>query len=68
MRIVEEWPGMGIVERVTHIAMNADRIYVRAKIDGSWQSVALSELPETEKFSETKRLAARVVPPTMVIG
>jgi hypothetical protein len=63
-----DWLRAGMVERIAHVTLNADRIYVRAKIKGKWQSVALADLPHAEKISETKRLIRRDVEPTLVIS
>lgn len=63
-----EWDDMPAIERLVHIVINASRIFVRAQIEGKWQSVAVSELPDELKLSETRRLALRDAPPVMFIG
>lgn len=62
-----DWADIPAIERLVHIVINAARIFVRAQVEGKWSSVALSELPDELKLSETRRLALRDVPPTMLI-
>lgn len=62
-----DWLRAGMFKRTAYVALNADRIYVRARVDGKWQSVALVDLPDEEKVAQTRRLVARDVEPTLVI-
>lgn len=62
------WLTATMVERIAHVALNASRIYVRARIDGRWRSVALSDLPREEQVAETKRLIHRDVEPSKVVS
>ena len=62
-----DWQEMTVFERFAYIRENAHRIYVRAQVERGWASVALSELPDNLKNSETLRLAKRSVQPTMVV-
>jgi len=60
-----DWQGMSVFERVAHIASNADRIFIRSHMDGHWQSLALSSLPDDLKFIELRRLAEQYDPPVV---
>jgi len=58
-----DWRDMSVFERIAHIASNADRIFIRTHMDGQWQSLVLSSLPDDLKFTELRRLAERHDPP-----
>lgn len=62
-----DWLRSGWLQRAAYVTLNADRIYVRVKLNGKWQSVALSNLPDAQKIAETRRLVARNIEPTMVV-
>lgn len=61
------WTGMSFFERIAFIVEHAARIYVRAKVDGKWDSVAVSDLPEMDFIVELHRLAKRGVEPTRIV-
>lgn len=46
---------MTFPEFVNQCQQNADAIYVRAQVDGKWQSVELSKLPEEDAMVHIKR-------------
>ena len=62
-----DWLHAGMLKRAAWVALNADRIYVRVQVKGGWKNVALVDLPDGQKITETRRLIARDVEPHMVI-
>ena len=60
-----DWQAMSILDRVAHIASNGDRIFIRTHMDGQWQSLSLSSLPDDLKFIELRRLAEQYDPPVV---
>jgi len=61
------WSEMSFFGRIRFIVGHAEQIFVRAQIEGHWQSVALSELREMELITALHRFAKREVEPTRFI-
>lgn len=58
---------MTFFERLSFIVKHAGSVYVRAKVDSKWESVALCDLDEMALIVELHRLAKRDVEPTRVV-